>query len=185
VTRKVKIEAGALLGLLIVAGLCWSFYFRASVGAADSASSAVANYKAMPVENPRIHWSHLAESQQTQYETVGRDIFTGSLPKPAEPTPAPARSPEPGDHDYVAPPPPPPPPPPQLPLKYFGYGSVEEGQGRRAFLTDGGAVYIAAEGDTILGHFRVIKISHTTVEFEEIRSGRHGVATIEDQGPAF
>jgi len=85
----------------------------------------------------------------------------------------------------VAPPPPPPPPPPaRLPLKYFGYGTLESGPGRRAFLTDGDAVYIVAEGDTVLGRFRVIRITHSSLEFEELVTSRHGVTVLEEQRSA-
>ena len=39
----------------------------------------------------------------------------------------------------------------QLPLKYFGFGQDQPGAGRRAFLSDGDAVYIVAEGEVVLG----------------------------------
>jgi Tfp pilus assembly protein PilP len=85
-------------------------------------------------------------------------------------------------HD--TPPPPPPPPPPRLPLKYFGYGALESGPGRRAFLTDGDAVYIVAEGDTVLGRFRIIRITHSSLEFEELVTSRRGVTVLEEERSA-
>src|SRR5215472_6687777 len=71
----------------------------------------------------------------------------------------------------------------QLPLKYYGFGQ-EPGAGRRAFLADGDAVYIVAEGDVVLGRYRIIKINNRSLEFEEIGSGRHGTARLEDPGTA-
>jgi hypothetical protein len=62
----------------------------------------------------------------------------------------------------------------QLPLKFYGFGQAEPGAGRRAFLADGDAVYIVAEGDVVLGRYRIIKINNSTLEFEGISSGRHG-----------
>ena len=181
-TKKVEVETAVLVVLVLTAGIVWRFYIRPVGGSAPGASSAVRNFKAMAVENPQIHWDRVSEAQKTAYETVGRDIFTGGLPPPPPP---PVHTPQPGDNDYSPPPPPPPPPRPQLPLKYFGYGAVESGPGRRAFLTDGGAVYIVAEGDTVLGRYRVLKIGHSSLEFEELGSRRHGVTVIEDQGPPF
>jgi hypothetical protein len=56
-----------------------------------------------------------------------------------------------------------------------------EGSSRRAFLTNGDSVYVAAEGDTLLGRYRIIKIGRANVEFEEISTGRHGFAHLEGQ----
>ena len=180
-TKKVKIESGALTGLLLIAALIWYFHFRSAPASQSSALSVVANYKAMAVENPHVHWDRLVEAQQTEYQTVGRDIFTGGLPPP--PVPVPVQVPQVEVHD-TPPPPPPPPPPARLPLKYFGYGTLESGPGRRAFLTDGDAVYIVAEGDTVLGRFRVIRITHSSLEFEELLTSRHGVTVLEEQRSA-
>ena len=69
-------------------------------------------------------------------------------------------------------------------MKFFGYGTVPNGTARRAFLTDGEEVYIVAEGDTLLGRYRIVKIGNATIEFEEISSGREGKANMEDAGPS-
>ena len=161
--KKVKVESAVLAILLLCAGTIWAYSHFQPLHQPASAARAVAEFKALGVENAQIHWDRVAEARNTQYVTVGRDIFTEGMP----------------------PPPPPPPPPPQLPLKYFGYGGVETGSGRRAFLTDGNSVYIVAEGDILLGHYRVVKISRTSLEFEEIGTARHAVKAIEDRGPSF
>jgi hypothetical protein len=176
---KVKIEIGALATLLFSAIGVWYYFGHPAVGSARAASRAISRYKPMGVENPQIHWNRLDEAQQTKYESTGRDIFTGGTPPPPPP---PVVIPEPVDHEIA---PPPPPPPPQLPLKYFGYGAAQADSRGRAFLTDGAAVYIVAEGDTILGQYRVIRITRANLEFEEISTSRRGVAIIEDQGPSF
>lgn len=181
--KKTKVEIAVLSALVLAALAIWYFNSHSTIGTAR-ASTLAANYKAMGVENPQIHWDRLAEAKETEYKPSPRDIFNWEIPAPP---PKPVHVPEPGDSDYVAPPPPPPPPPPapQLPLKYFGEGSVESGSGRRAFLTDGDAVYIVAEGDTVLGRYRIVKINHVSLEFEEIGSGRHGTTKLEDQGPTL
>jgi hypothetical protein len=71
----------------------------------------------------------------------------------------------------------------KLPLKFYGFGQAEPGAGRRAFLADGDAVYIVGEGDVVLARYRITKINNTTLEFEEISSGRHGTARLEDNDP--
>lgn len=181
-TNKAKVEGSVLAILLFSAGTIWAYSRLQDLHQPVSASRAVAEFKALGVENAQIHWDRVAEARNTEYVTVGRDIFTGGLP-PAPPPPV--HVPAAGDSDYTPPPPPPPPPPPQLPLKYFGYGGVETGSGRRAFLTDGNSVYIVAEGDILLGHYRIIRISRTTLEFEEIGTARHAVKPIEDRGPSL
>lgn len=181
--NKKNIEIAVLAALILAALALW-YYVSRRPAETVRVSTVAANYKPMRVENPRIHWDRLADSQTTEYKPSPRDIFNRDLPPPP---PKPVHVPAPGDKDYVAPvvPPPPPPPPPQLPLKYFGEGKVQSGSGRRAFLADGDAVYIVAEGDIVLGRYRVIRINHTSVEFEEISSGRHGMARLQDEGPAI
>ena len=182
-TRKTKVESGTLVVLVLVAGAVWLFYRLPANGSARTGALAATKYKPMGVENSTIHWGRLNEAQQTEYTTTGRDIFTVELPP--IPAPQPFHTPEPGENDYVPPPPPPPPPPPKLSLKFFGSGTVPEGEGRRAFLTDGDAVFVVAEGDIVLGRYRIVRISHVSLEFEEIGSGRHGTAALEDQGPGL
>ncbi len=177
--KKTKAEIAVLAGLTLVAIGSWSYFSRSGVSSAHTAAPAAARYKAMGVGNPQIHWDRLDEAQQTEYEATGRDIFTGGS---LAPTPLPIAIPQPVNVVEQAPPPP---PPPSLSLKYFGYGASENDSGSRAFLTDGATVYIAAEGDTVLGHYRVLRISRSRLEFEDMSSGRRGFTAIEDQGPAF
>jgi len=69
-------------------------------------------------------------------------------------------------------------------MKYYGYGTVPNGSARRAYLTDGDDVYIVAEGDTLLGRFRIVKIGNSTLEFEDISSHVQGQKNMEDVGPS-
>ena len=172
--KKKNTEIAVLAALILVGVSMWYYYARPPAQAAR-ASTVAANYKPMRVENPQIHWDRLESSENTEYQPSPRDIFSRDLPPPP---PKPVHVPGPGDNDYVAAP-----PPPQFPLKYFGEGQTKAGAGRRAFLSDGDAVFIVAEGDVVLGRYRIIKINHTNLEFEEISSGRHGTARLEDEGP--
>ena len=180
--KKGKIERTLLAVLLLVAGIIWYYYAHPELGSARAASVLV-DYKPMGIESPRIHRDRVQAARDTEYGSTIRDIFSRELPPPPPPAEI-VRVPKPGDTDYV-PPVPPPPPPPELPLKFFGSGTVMEGSSRCAFLSNGDSVYVAAEGDTLLGRYRIIKIGHANLEFEEISTGRHGLARLEDQGSAL
>ena len=178
--KKTSIQSGALAVLVLLAGTLW-YRTENSAGASSREAKPGAAYKSMSVDNPRIHWDRLTDPQETEYKSAGRDIFNWQLPAPPPPPP-PIHVPQPGDTDFVAPVAPPP-PPPRLPLKFFGIGTDSKGASRRAFLTDGDEVFIVAEGDTVLGHFRVLKIATASLEFEEIGSGRRASKSLEEQGP--
>jgi hypothetical protein len=166
----------ALAMLVIIAIIVW-VWNRNQNPATARAGSVVSAYSPMTVENPAIRTWKIDRARKTEYKSTGRNPFD-----PAPPPPPPPRVPKPGDKDYVQQPPPPP-PPPELPLKFYGYGTVPNGTARRAFLTDGDEVYIVAEGDTLLGRYRILKIGNATINFEEISSGRQGNANLEDAGP--
>jgi len=89
-------------------------------------------------------------------------------PPPPPPPPKPVVVPQPpplkpGDEGYR---PPPPPPPPPIPLKFFG--TVEKtGKKYAIFQTEKQGIPIyAAEGDLVLGQYRVVKIGVESVTME-------------------
>jgi hypothetical protein len=61
-----------------------------------------------------------------------------------------------------------------LPLKFYGFVEDQHGNHRRGFFTNGDEVFIAGEGETLLGHFRVLRIGNDRVEFEDTTVGRRG-----------
>jgi hypothetical protein len=167
----------ALIALLVVAGAIW--YWNSHQNAVPAGASSIAStYAPMNVENlsPRI-WER-DNSRKSEYHGTGRDPFS-AVPPP----PPPAPTPKPGDKNYV-PPPPPPPPKAELPpnLKFYGYGTVPNGTARRAYLSDGEEVYIVAEGDTLLGHYRILKIGNATLDFEDTSLHVQGQKSMEDAG---
>ena len=177
-----KSQIAVLLVVLLVAGLVWHFRSANPAVIADTDTAAVVqNYPPLAVDNPQLHWWKLENSRKAEYKSNGRNIF--SPVAPLAPVPAAQREPKPGDQNYVAPPAPSAPPPPALPVKFFGYGTVPVGAARRAFFTDGDEVYIVAEGETLLGRYRILKIGNASLEFEEISSGRRANAALEEQGP--
>lgn len=164
-----------LVALLILAAIVWHSRFS-SPDVITSPSDLARNYPALGVDNPQLHWWKLNAARKAEYKSNGRNIFTASLPPP----PVPAASLKPVE---VVPSQPLPPPPPTLPVKFFGYGTVPAGAPRRAFLSDGEQIYIVAEGETLLGRFRILKIGNANLEFEEIATGQRGTAALEEQAP--
>jgi hypothetical protein len=69
--------------------------------------------------------------------------------------------------------------------KYFGYVSDMGGSHRRAFFATANNedVIIAGEGDTLLGRFRVIRLTNTTADVEEVSSGRRATLNLEEPSP--
>ena len=168
-----KTKAGWLVGLLLVLALVWYFESKGNSIVATTASANPGQYKPLAVENPELQRGVLDKSRKTEYKPSGRDLFSGYMAPPPE-----AAKPQP--QVPMGPVMPPPPPPPALPatVRFFGYGTVPNGTARRAFLTDGEEVVIVSEGDTLLGRFRVVKISNASLDFEEIATGRRGSATL-------
>jgi hypothetical protein len=172
--QKTKI---AMLAALILAAV-GVFYFDSKGVSFAGRSSPFSSktYAPLPVENPQLQRWKLEASRRTQYKSSGRDLFSEVLPPPPRPK-VPDKVPDPGPQLPVEP------PPPSLPanMKYFGYGTVPNGTSKRAFLSDGEGVYIVAEGDTLLGRFRILRIGNATLEFEELGSGRRNSVHLDEQ----
>jgi hypothetical protein len=177
---KQKNQIALLVGLLLVMGVVWYFNTSKPTVVAGNAA-AFQNYKLLAVDNPQLHREKMEAAQKAEYKSSGRNPFSEIAPPPPETVKqAEARK-------FIGPIPLPPPPPPTLPptMKFFGYGTVPNGTSRRAFLADGDDVYIVAEGDTLLGRYRIIKVNNSNLEFEEISSGRRNtVALSQEDQPA-
>jgi hypothetical protein len=182
---KQKKQLVILVVLVVIAGIVWYFQ-RVRPTLTDGTIALNQNQQLLSVENPRLHHDRLERARKSEYKSSGRNIFSPVAPPPAKVVAQTA----PRRHEWptVQPPPPtPPPPPPTLPAKFFGYGTVPNGSGRRAFLTNGDEVFIVAEGEVLLNRFRILRVGNASLEFEEISTGRRGTAPLEDQnagGPA-
>jgi hypothetical protein len=177
--QKMKIAILAVL-MLAAAGV---FYFDTkddiSFRDKNSPLSARTPYSPLPVENPELQRWKLDSSRRTEYKSNGRDIFSDTMPAPPPPKRV-ERAADPPPQLPVEP------PPPTLPanMKFFGYGTVPNGTSKRAFLTDGEEPIIVAEGDTLLGRFRILKIGNASLEFEELGTGRRNSITLDEQAAA-
>jgi len=112
--------------------------------------------------DPTLRYDWLKASEDTKYEGTGRNIFLAQaeIPQPITPGQTDAeREAEKG--------PPPPPPPPPINLKFFGFAS-KAGEPKKIFLSEGEDVFIAAEGEVVDRHYKVLRISPTSVEIEDV-----------------
>ena len=111
--------------------------------------------------DPTLRYDWLKSSEDTEYGGNGRNIFRAQ----AE-IPQPIFDPRKDDKKTEEGPPPPPPPPP-INLKFFGFAN-KSGEPKKIFLSEGEDVFIASEGDVVNRHYKVVRISPTSVEIEDV-----------------
>jgi hypothetical protein len=166
-----------LASLLVV--LAATLYFsRTSSPDAPRPIAVDQQFTPLDVDNPALRTDILKRFLALQYRGVHRSIFSASLPPP--PAPPPSKTPV-----ITTPPVPTGPPPLTVDAKYFGYVSDAGGSHRRAFFASSNNedVYIAGEGDALMGRFRVVRITNTTAEVEEVSSGRRATLNLEEPPP--
>jgi hypothetical protein len=170
-----------LVVLLLVLGVtAYNFYrSRNSDDGAPPPVSVDTRFTPLSVDNPALRLDIMKRFLELEYKGAHRSIFSATLPPP--PAPPPSKQPA-----NLNPGPPPGPPPLTVDAKYFGYVSDLGGAHRRAFFATANNedVIIASEGDTFMGRFRVVRLTNTTADVEEVSSGRHATLTLEEPGPA-
>lgn len=114
-----------------------------------------------PRLDPTLNFNLLKPSEDTKYTGTGRNIFaeTVEIPKPIAPA-VPQGVPQPQAPSG-------PPPPPPINLKFYGFAS-EAGAAKKIFLAEGEDVFIAAEGDIVDRRYKVLHISPSAVEIEDV-----------------
>jgi len=173
-----------ILGVLLVGLAMAGYYFyRAYSPAEASLPAAKVDEKFTPlnVDNPALRMDILKRFLALEYKGVHRSIFSATLPPPPAPPVSAQQQPV-----NVAPPVPSGPPPLTVDAKYFGFVSDFSGNHKRAFFSTGNNnedVVIAGEGDTLLGRFRVVRLTNTTADVEEVASGRRATLTLEEPSP--
>lgn len=118
--------------------------------------------------DPTLHLNELEATEQIKYEGSGRNIFVSQaeteIVKPmgngtTDKNPQEA-------HTYT---PPPIPAAPPIPLKFFGFASGP-GEPKKAFLSKGDDFFVAGEGEIVDRRYKVVKISATSVEIQDVVS---------------
>lgn len=115
--------------------------------------------------DPTLRLDVLEASRKVKYEAGGRNIFRMEEPPPPKPiasvraTPAPFPTPTPT------------PPPPPIPLKFYGFAN-KPGEAKKIFLSEGdpqsSTVFIAKQGDIVDRRYRVVQISASSVQIEDV-----------------
>jgi hypothetical protein len=118
--------------------------------------------KATPAASldPTLRLNLLRSTEETKYAGSARNIFQAyvEIPKVVAP---------PVKQAVVPTGPPPPPPPPPINLKFFGFAS-KPGEPKRIFLSQGEDVFIAGEGDIVDRRYRILHITPSSVEVEDV-----------------
>ena len=143
---------------------------QAAAPAAQRASSRLGSKaaKKVHVENldPTLRLDLLATIEQTQYQGNGRNIFVSQAEQvKIDPVVAKANTDDPKAVGYPGPPPIPQPPP--IPLKFYGFAS-QAGESKKIFLSLGEDVFVAGEGEIVDRRYKVIHISPTSVEIQDM-----------------
>jgi hypothetical protein len=120
-----------------------------------------------PSLDPRLKLEQLELAENTEYAGTGRNIFQDQA-EPVIPQPiAPAIKPKPQTVEQG---PPPTPPPPPINLRYFGFANNSGSPVRKAFLSNGDDVFVAAEGDIVNRRYKVLHINPTSIEIQDVLS---------------
>ena len=115
-----------------------------------------------PRLDPTLDLKLLSQSEEIKYAGNGRNIFVvGSVP--IEKLTGNGTT----DKEAGLRQPPPVPPPPPITLKFFGFAN-RPGETKKVFLSQGEDVFIAAEGDIVDRRYRVLHISPTAVDVEDV-----------------
>jgi hypothetical protein len=172
-----------VITLLVLAGiavllLAWEFWpssprpaspLAAKTTAAPTRSGVRRTASGKPVRtfeprlDPTLDLDMLNHSEQIKYAGNGRNIFVaGSVAKIEVPK---GHGVTDVQSEIKAPPPVPPPPP--ITLKFFGFAN-RPGETKKVFLVQGEDIFIAAEGDIVDRRYRVLRISPSAVDVEDV-----------------
>ncbi|MFI5102955.1 MAG: hypothetical protein ACHP9V_06260 [Terriglobales bacterium] len=166
----------AVLGAIALLTLGYEFWpsspaapaaTQATSAAAKPATRRTASGKIVPAVEPRLDptldLNLLSQSEEIKYTGNGRNIFVaGSVAKIERPKGHGVT-----DKHPVAYVPPAVPGPPPITLKFFGFAN-RPGETKKVFLSQNEDVFIAAEGDIVDRRYRVLRISPTAVDVEDV-----------------
>jgi len=121
--------------------------------------------------DPTLRLDLLASTEKTPYEGSGRNIFVSQaeveIPKPGA-----SGVTDHGKNQDAAPEPvqwnlPPIPAAPPIPLKYYGFAS-KAGEPKKIFLKLGDDVWVVGEGEIVDRRYKVVRITPTAVEIQDV-----------------
>jgi hypothetical protein len=135
--------------------------------AAQRSSGAGSGKKDRPPQSldPTLHLQQLNATEQIKYEGTGRNIFISQAEDVLIPKPLAPGHTDPGKETVYTPPAAAVAPP--IPLKFFGFAN-QPGEPKRIFLSKGEDVFIAGEGEIVDRRYKVVRISPTSVDIQDV-----------------
>ncbi len=183
--RKELIAAGVLGGVLLLI-VVYQFMPSASTIASTAPATSATEPLTLPAARPAAHHGSapvkkerpgqnldptlqlklLAATEAIKYEGSGRNIFISQAEAVVIPTVLgqAATDQKPADKTYT---PPAPAPAAPIPLKFFGFAN-RPGEPRKVFLIKGDDTFIAGEGDIVDRRYKVIRITPTSVDIQDV-----------------
>jgi hypothetical protein len=116
--------------------------------------------------DPTLHLQLLASTEQTKYTGTGRNIFVSQAEEIQRPLAPGVTDPRKIAEKPIWTPPPVPAAPP-IPLKFFGFAS-RPGEPKKIFLSKDQDVFIAGEGEIVDRRYKVVRITPTSVEIQDL-----------------
>ena len=119
--------------------------------------------------DPTLQLKLLAATEAIKYEGSGRNIFVSAaedvtIPKPQGPGVTDKGVDKKDERVYV---PPAQAAAPPIPLKFFGFAN-RPGEPKKVFLIKGDDTFIAGEGEIVDRRYKVVKISPTSVDIQDV-----------------
>jgi hypothetical protein len=75
-------------------------------------------------------------------------------------------------------------PPPPINLKYYGFSTARSNGKKMAFFLDGDVISVAAEGETVMKRYRVVRIGVNSVLMEDTESKRQQSLPLTEDQPS-
>ena len=151
--------------------------------AAKPAMRRTASGKMVPVVEPRLDptldLNLLRQSEEIKYAGNGRNIFVVGSVAVIEKPKGTGVTDKPVSATLHLPPPVPPPPP--ITLKFYGFANRSGGT-KKVFLMQGEDIFVAAEGDIVDRRYRILRISPTAVDVEDVLNNNRQSLPLQ-QGP--
>lgn len=117
-----------------------------------------------PRLDPTLDLDLLRQSEEIKYAGNGRNIFVAGSVAQIEIPKGKGVTDDPNAGLHM---PPPIQPPPPINLKFFGFAN-RPGETKKIFLSQGEDIFIASEGDIVDRRYRVLRISPTSVDVEDV-----------------
>jgi hypothetical protein len=134
--------------------------------AATRVTTTKGSKKPLKVEtlDPTLRLDLLALSEKTEYRGNGRNIFVSQAEDVKIPPPVAKANTDETPQQWQ---PPTAPAPPPIPLKFYGFAS-SPGEPKKIFLKNGDDVFVAGEGEIVDRRYKVIRITNTSVEIQDV-----------------